>query len=164
MLLKEHRFTFVAGTETLLFRIEELIKGPTTWPHRFKLTLPASFHSEAKTFYGQSCYETNQLLSVSALALCAGGLGFKSGRLDQIVFGDLRKLRKKPILSFAPLTRCLQSRRPPMNWCRDEAPEDLRRGGAGSELADRFVSALSTASSLRSIASRFPWWPCVGPS
>ena len=57
MLLKEHRFRFVAGTETLLFRIEELVKGPTTWPHRFKLTLPASFHSEAKTFYGQSCYE-----------------------------------------------------------------------------------------------------------
>jgi hypothetical protein len=57
MLLKEHRFKFVAGTETLLFRIEELVKGPTTWPHRFKLTLPASFYSEAKTFYGQSCYE-----------------------------------------------------------------------------------------------------------
>ena len=54
MLLKEHRFRFVAGTETLLFRIEELVKGPTTWPHRFKLTLPASFHSEAKTFYGQA--------------------------------------------------------------------------------------------------------------
>jgi hypothetical protein len=57
MLLKEHRFKFVAGTETVLFRIEELVKGPTTWPQRFKLTLPASFHSEAKTFYGQSCYE-----------------------------------------------------------------------------------------------------------
>ena len=57
MLLKEHRFKFIAGTETLLFRIEELVKGPTMWPHRFKLTLPASFHSEARTFYGKSCYE-----------------------------------------------------------------------------------------------------------
>jgi hypothetical protein len=57
MLLKEHRFRFVAGTETLLFRIEELVKGPAGWPHKFKLTLPDSLDSEAKTFYGRSCYE-----------------------------------------------------------------------------------------------------------
>jgi hypothetical protein len=53
-MLKEHRFTFFAGAETHLFRIEELVTGPV-WPHRFRLKLPASSRSEAKTFYGTSC-------------------------------------------------------------------------------------------------------------
>ena len=57
MLLKEHRFKFFAGAETHLFRIEELVTGPAVWPHRFRLTLPASSRSEAKTFYGATCYE-----------------------------------------------------------------------------------------------------------
>jgi hypothetical protein len=57
MLLREHRFTFLAGTETYLFRIEELVRGLSAWPHRFRLRLPAGAGSEAKTIYGASCYE-----------------------------------------------------------------------------------------------------------
>jgi hypothetical protein len=57
MLLKEHRFKFIAGTETYLFKIEELVRGLAIWPHRFRLRVAASSRSEAKTFYGASCYE-----------------------------------------------------------------------------------------------------------
>jgi hypothetical protein len=57
MLLKEHRFKFFAGNETHLFTIEELVAGLAGWPHKFRLRLPASPRSEAKTFYGASCTE-----------------------------------------------------------------------------------------------------------
>ena len=57
MLLREHRFKFIAGTETHLFRIEELVRGLATWPHKYKLTLPASASTESKTFYGAGCDE-----------------------------------------------------------------------------------------------------------
>jgi|ERR1700682_5278667 hypothetical protein len=57
MLLKEHRFKFLAGAETHLFTIEELVTGLAGWPDRFRLKLPASSSSEAKTFYGASCYD-----------------------------------------------------------------------------------------------------------
>jgi hypothetical protein len=60
MLLREHRFTFFAGTEVHLFRIEELVRGMTVWPHRFRLRLPSSSGSEVKTIYGASCYEVAQ--------------------------------------------------------------------------------------------------------
>jgi hypothetical protein len=58
MLLKEHRFMFVAGGETHLFRIEELITGLAGWPSKFRLKIPASSLLKAKTFYGESCNET----------------------------------------------------------------------------------------------------------
>jgi hypothetical protein len=57
MLLREHRFKFLAGAETHLFRIEELVKGVVVWPQQFRLTLPASASAKSKTFYGASCYE-----------------------------------------------------------------------------------------------------------
>lgn len=57
MLLREHRFKFIAGAETHLFRIEELVRGLATWPHKYKLTLPSSARADSKTFYGASCYE-----------------------------------------------------------------------------------------------------------
>ena len=56
MLLREHRFKFVAGT-THMFTIEEMVRGMAVWPHKFRLRIPASSNSEAKTFYGTSCYE-----------------------------------------------------------------------------------------------------------
>jgi len=60
MLLKEHRYTFFAGTEVHLFRIEELVRGMAVWPHRYRLRLPASSGEESKTIYGASCYEVAQ--------------------------------------------------------------------------------------------------------
>ena len=60
MLLKEHRYTFFAGAEVHLFRIEELVRGMAVWPHRFRLRLPSSSGSEVKTIYGASCYEVAQ--------------------------------------------------------------------------------------------------------
>jgi hypothetical protein len=58
MLFREHRFKFLAGADTHLFTIEELVTGLAVWPHSFRLRLPASSRLEAKTFYGASCYET----------------------------------------------------------------------------------------------------------
>jgi len=55
MLLREHRFTFFAGVEIHVFRIEELIGGVAYWPQRFRLQLPASSRGEAKTIYGTDC-------------------------------------------------------------------------------------------------------------
>jgi len=63
MLLKEHRFKFLAGAEAYLFTIEELVTGLAVWPQRFRLKLPASSRSEAKTFYGASCYEAAEKAS-----------------------------------------------------------------------------------------------------
>jgi hypothetical protein len=60
MLLREHRFTFFAGTEVHLFRVEELVRGMTVWPHRFRLRVPGSSGSLTKTIYGASCYEVAQ--------------------------------------------------------------------------------------------------------
>jgi hypothetical protein len=57
MLLKEHRFTFFASGEVHLLRIEELVQGLALWPRRFRIKLPASHCSEAKTIYGSSCDE-----------------------------------------------------------------------------------------------------------
>jgi hypothetical protein len=55
--LKEHRFEYSAGSETHLFVVEEWVKGLAVWPRRFRVRLPASSRSEAKTFYGATCYE-----------------------------------------------------------------------------------------------------------
>jgi hypothetical protein len=57
MLLKEHRFTFFTSGEVHLLRIEELVQGLALWPERFRIKLPASHCSEAKTIYGSSCDE-----------------------------------------------------------------------------------------------------------
>ena len=56
-LVKVHSFTFTVGAETHLFLVEEVVAKLSSWPARFRLTLAASAHSEAKTFYGSSCYE-----------------------------------------------------------------------------------------------------------
>jgi hypothetical protein len=57
MLLKEYQFQLFAGAETHLFTIDELVAGLAGWPDRFRLKLPASSSSEAKSFYGASCYD-----------------------------------------------------------------------------------------------------------
>jgi len=57
LLLREHRFKFVAGIQTHVFTIDELVSGIAVWPNKFRLKVPASSNSEAKTFYGPSCYE-----------------------------------------------------------------------------------------------------------
>jgi hypothetical protein len=57
MLLKEHRFTFFASGEVHVLRIEELVQGLALWPGRFRIKLPASHCSLAKTIYGSSCDE-----------------------------------------------------------------------------------------------------------
>jgi len=57
MLLKEHRFKFVAGVYTHLFNIEEMVSGMAVWPQKFRLKIPASSTCEARTFYGKSCDE-----------------------------------------------------------------------------------------------------------
>jgi hypothetical protein len=63
MLLKEHRFKFIAGVSIHLFIIEEMVTGLAMWPQRFRLKLPASSCSEAKTFYGDSCDEVAEKAS-----------------------------------------------------------------------------------------------------
>lgn len=60
MLLKEHRFTFFAAGEIHLLRIEEMVSGLAIWPQKFRLKLPASAHSQARTIYGSSCNEVAQ--------------------------------------------------------------------------------------------------------
>jgi hypothetical protein len=56
-LVKEHRFKFTVGSETHLFLVEETVAKLSSWPARFRLRLEASSRSEAKTFYGTTCYE-----------------------------------------------------------------------------------------------------------
>ncbi|HKN76178.1 MAG TPA: hypothetical protein VJW94_13455 [Candidatus Acidoferrum sp.] len=56
-LVKEHHFKFTVGAETHLFLVEELVAKLSNWPARFRLRLDAFHGSEAKTFYGASCYE-----------------------------------------------------------------------------------------------------------
>jgi hypothetical protein len=58
MLVREYRFIFICGSETHLFRIEELVAGLAGWPSKFRLKVPASSLLHAKTFYGADCYET----------------------------------------------------------------------------------------------------------
>jgi hypothetical protein len=57
MLLREHRFKFVADAYTHLFNIEEMVSGMAVWPNKFRLKIPASSNWEARTFYGKSCHE-----------------------------------------------------------------------------------------------------------
>jgi hypothetical protein len=57
VLLKEYQFRCIVGVETHLFTIEEWVKGLAVWPRRFRVRLPASSRSEAKTFFGATCHE-----------------------------------------------------------------------------------------------------------
>ena len=57
MLLKEYQIRCVVGAETHLITIEEWVKGLAVWPRRFRVRLPASSRSDAKTFYGATCHE-----------------------------------------------------------------------------------------------------------
>ena len=56
-LVKEHIFKFTVGDETHSFLVEELVAKLSSWPERFRLRLGASSRSEAKTFYGENCYQ-----------------------------------------------------------------------------------------------------------
>jgi hypothetical protein len=74
MLLREHRFKFFARTEEFVFRVDELVDGIAAWPGRFRLQLPGSPHTEAKTFYGASCEEVAGM-AADFVASCSGHLG-----------------------------------------------------------------------------------------
>jgi hypothetical protein len=56
-LVKEHSFKFTVGAEAHLFVVEEVVAKLSSWPSKFRLRLDASSRSEAKTFYGDTCYE-----------------------------------------------------------------------------------------------------------
>jgi hypothetical protein len=56
-LVEEHSFKFTVGAETHLLVVEELVAKLSSWPARFRLRLDASPRSEAKTFYGDNCYD-----------------------------------------------------------------------------------------------------------
>jgi len=56
-LVKEHSFKFTVGAETHSFLVEELVAKLSSWPDRFRLRLDVSCRSEAKTFYGENCYQ-----------------------------------------------------------------------------------------------------------
>ena len=71
MLLREHRFRLIVGTETHLLKIEEMVKGLALWPNKFRLRVPASSRWEAKTFYGASCYEAAEM-AAEFMAAAAG--------------------------------------------------------------------------------------------
>ncbi len=73
MLFREHRFTFFAGAEIHVFRIEELIGGVAYWPQRFRLQLPASSRGEAKTIYGTDCETLAQKAAELLTRESAGG-------------------------------------------------------------------------------------------
>jgi hypothetical protein len=75
MLLREHRFTFFAGAEIHVFRIEELIGGVVYWPQRFRLQLPASSRGEAKTIYGTDCETLAQKAAELLLRESVSGRG-----------------------------------------------------------------------------------------
>jgi len=75
VLLKEYRFRCVVGAETHLFTIEEWVKGLAVWPRRFRVRLPASSRTEAKTFYGATCHE--------AAEKAANFLGGKSDKSEK---------------------------------------------------------------------------------
>ncbi len=51
-LLKEHRYRVQVGIDTHIFVVEERIDGQEGWGGTFRLRIPASVHSAAKTFYG----------------------------------------------------------------------------------------------------------------
>jgi hypothetical protein len=73
MLLKEHRFTVFVGAEIHLFKVEELVEGAAFWPNRFRLKLPATSRSEAKTIYGAECDQVAQ----AAVEVIAGEMNEK---------------------------------------------------------------------------------------
>jgi hypothetical protein len=60
MLLKEHRFTVFVAAEIHVLNVEELVEGLAFWPHRFRLKLPATGRSEARTIYGAECDQVAQ--------------------------------------------------------------------------------------------------------
>jgi len=60
-ILKEHRYRLQIGSETRIFRVEELVSGPAIWVKRFRLQIPAETDLEAKTFYGSTDQETAEL-------------------------------------------------------------------------------------------------------
>jgi hypothetical protein len=83
-LVKEHSFKFAAGADTYLFVVEELVATLPSWPARFRLRLDASSRSEAKTFYGASCYEVAEK-AADFVALSGSAMG-----LDKSAYSSQR--------------------------------------------------------------------------
>ncbi len=64
ILIREHRYILSLGLDTHVLRVEELIAGPAPWPGKFRVRLPASMRSEAKTFYGSTGNQAAKKLTV----------------------------------------------------------------------------------------------------
>ena len=101
MLLREHRFKFFAGAEEHAFRVDELVAGMAGWPDRFRLRLPASSRSEAKTFYGASCEEVAEKAA-----------DFVAGCSRQVDKPSIKHLSQSPPASPHHAPRLLQLQAP----------------------------------------------------
>ena len=56
MLLREYEYRFLAGRDSQVFRIEEILSA-AGWPGRFRLRVPKTSRWEARTFYGDHAGE-----------------------------------------------------------------------------------------------------------
>jgi hypothetical protein len=63
MILTEYRFTFLAGPNSQVFRIEEF-RGRAGWPGRYRIKIPATSEREARTFYGRTCFEVSERVTL----------------------------------------------------------------------------------------------------
>jgi|SRR5579859_496817 len=60
-LIREERYIFSVGTKEHVLRAQELVRGSTGWPERFRVQVQASFAQEGKTFYGTTAREAVEL-------------------------------------------------------------------------------------------------------
>ena len=56
-LLKEERYIFFLGTTEYVLRVQELIKGSSLWPERFRIQVAASYSRAGRKFYGTTSQE-----------------------------------------------------------------------------------------------------------
>ena len=56
-LIKEERYIFFIGAKEYVLRVQELIKGPSLWPARFRIDVAASYSRAGRKFYGTTAQE-----------------------------------------------------------------------------------------------------------
>jgi hypothetical protein len=56
-LIKEERYTFFDGTKEHVLRLQELLRGSTVWPEKFRIHVHASYRREAKDFFETTAHE-----------------------------------------------------------------------------------------------------------
>ena len=56
-LIKEDRYTYLAGAKKHYLRVQELVWGSPAWPGRFRTQVPASKERDGKEFYGKNALE-----------------------------------------------------------------------------------------------------------